>query len=217
MFRGCIRLFSVIAALALFGTIPIGCVDSGRVTEAAQVGSKQALDIGGVTNRNTAPNTLTGVDQDGSMSIAAVGPVSQTEITTFTSEGKDGIAERVLSRAGSSASHRAVIPIPGSTRSIVTDTQAGTVAKVAKLYDGVTGNLLMEGLELEVDPATPIRAQNEAYDRLAAAWTTVPPESAKTVRDVLIKALEEERAKVEAITPTAGGVLTQAIELIAGL
>lgn len=214
MVRGCIRLFAVIAALSLVGTIPIGCVDSGRVTEAAMVGSKQALDIGGVTNRNTAPNTLTGVDQDGTMAIASVGPVSQTEITTFDG---DKPVERVLSRAGSSASHRAVIPIPGTNRSIVTDTQAGTKARVAELYDASSGKLLMTGLELEVDPASPIRAQNEAYDRLAAAWTTVPPQSAKTVRDVLIKALEEERAKVEAITPTAGGVLTQAIELIAGL
>lgn len=202
MFRAVRCFLAAVASIAVLAVVPVGCV----APDAAQIGPGQKNEYGSVQLRNNSPNTLVGVDKAGTYSINSVGPVSQTEISTYDLQGSGALAESISSRAGSSASHRAVIPIPGSTRSIVTDTQAGTIAKVGKLYDPGSGQLLMEGLELQVDPVGAIEAQNEAIREFTEQVRILSPEQ----KEGLVAQLET----IKASYPSAESVLTTLIKAV---
>lgn len=214
-----VSLFVLVAGFAL--AAQVGCVDAGKVTESAQVGSSIRTASGANEQRNASPNTLTLTE-----------PIENETVEV------EGEAPRIITRGGGTWHGNSVGPNAYATldadgtqemstgvtpRRIFYDRDTGRlvvssgsdISASGVKYDGKTGKL--EIASFTTSSSEPIRAGNEAFDRLAAAWTTVPAESSALVKEVLIKALEEERAKVEAITPAAGGVLTQAIELIAGL
>ncbi|MFZ2875458.1 MAG: hypothetical protein WAZ94_13375 [Phycisphaerales bacterium] len=184
---------TLIAVVAVCAVWMIGCL--------AAPGSKYAAGLDRVGVDGGPPNTLTGVDREGTGAVAAVGPVSQTEISVYGDAGQP--QESIRSRAGSSASHRAVIPLPGTTRSIVADTQANTKARIGKLFDPSTGHLIMEDLSLDVDAAAPVRAANEALDRLAPVYI----EMYQTHRAEFLAQMDA----VKAVSPDLFSFLTAAL------
>lgn len=151
---------------------------------AARVGTKVKTTPKAGENNNGAPNTLTLADADGTWNVNSAGPARYTEVS-------DGSIVTVQH---------------GSTpRDIVWDGQSRRLA--------VSSGSDISAASIEVNPETgwlkakdvklgasePIRAGNEAFDRLIQYWAALSQQSA----DVAKRELEA----IENVSPTVASVI----------
>lgn len=159
-----------------------------------QIGPKHTFDRGGATLDTPSPVTLDIQDNDKRGTATGVGPARWTSIT----EG-----EVQTFQTGSTPRDMWVKKNPDGT--VQFNLSSGTDVRAKGVeFDAATGSFKLG--EMNLSASEPIRAGNEAYDRLVAYWTTLSKEQK-----------EAHLADVEALKVTAPELADLILGIVAGL
>lgn len=156
-------------------------------TGCQSIGSRVNQNAKGVGIEAGSPNTLAMTDADGQWVTNGIGPQRFTDID---SEGniqtfQQGTTPRDLTWTNPSGAKLAI--------SSGTDIKAGS----AEFYDPVTGNLVAKVSDFGTVSSEPLRAGNEAYDRLVGYWQSLT----QAQRDAAIAEIETTGQVTESMVP----------------
>lgn len=175
------RITLAVCALAL-ASLP-GC---------SQIGQGIDQDIGTVHQVNASPTTLTQIDESGTWSVNAAGPVRQT---TLNAKGE------LSTIGGGVAAREVILPLEGMPALVRSDSDVAL--KIAELFSATTGKTVARGVELTTNTSSPTLAGVEAFAALRDYWKQrdeatrdrdiraieAAEEISKSLRDALIRAL----------------------------
>lgn len=164
------------------------------LTACQNVGPKHTFDRGGATLDTPSPVTLDIQDNDKRGTATGVGPARWTSIT----EG-----EVQTFQTGSTPRDMWVKKNPDGTLQFNLSSGTDVRAKGVE-FDATTGSFKLG--EMDLSASEPIRAGNEAYDRLVAYWTSLSADQK-----------EARLADVEALKVTAPELADLILGIVAGL
>lgn len=181
--RALVILAVIFLILTIFGLA--GCQN---------VGPKHTFDRGGATLDTPSPVTLDIQDDDKRGTATGVGPARWTSIT----EG-----EVQTFQTGSTPRDMWVKKNPDGTLQFNLSSGTDVRAKGVE-FDATTGSFKLG--EMDLSASEPIRAGNEAYDRLVAYWTSLSADQK-----------EAHLADVEALKVTAPELADLILGIVSGL
>ncbi len=152
---------------------------------AATVGKKINVDPKKAANTNGSPNTLTLADADGTWNVESAGPARYSEIT----------ADGITTVQHGSTPRDIVWNSPDGARLSISS-GSDITAESVKL-DQAKGVLEVKGFTTSA--SAPIKAGNEAFDRLIQYWTARDDASAQV--------LKREMEAIETVSPTLASML----------
>lgn len=155
-----------------------------------------SFDRGGATLDNPSPVTLHIQDNDKVGTTSGVGPSRWTSIT--------GDEIQTL-QTGSTPRDFFLAILPDGTKKFNLSSGTDVVAKGVEI-NAATGDVKIA--EFGTNASEPIRAHNEAFDKLVAYWTSLP----QIQKDALVA--EMDAAKV--IAPTAANMIDAIVKALTG-
>lgn len=189
----------LVTVLFLAAMLMAACVQ----TELAP-GTRATIGADGPRIDNASPNTLQfdagSADVGERISSGGVGPASYT-VTT------DG--ESRSWRVSQASTEVSLLLNPDGRVSLNSSSGKDVTAKAESVnFDPATRKIAMKNVQFGTDASTPIRAQNEAYDRLVTYWTALSADQ----RAAVLAQLETQGE----IGKTLGDLLGQALRTAAG-